>query len=157
MRTFVWLLPLCLLFSLSCSAPPLLAPALPPFDTSVSMKDLMENLMDPAADVVWESVGTIMTKEGTFERAPANDDEWNTVKAGAIRLVEAGNLLLIPARTGGSEEWVSLARAMIAQSKRAIKAAEDHDKQATFDIGADIYESCVNCHKRFHPDITSVK
>ncbi len=130
---------------------------MPPFDTSVSMKDLMENLMDPAADVVWESVGTIMTKEGTFERAPANDDEWNQVKAGAITLVEAGNLLLIPARTGGSEEWASLAQAMIAQSKRAIKAAEDHDRQATFDIGADIYESCVNCHKRFHPAITSVK
>jgi hypothetical protein len=130
---------------------------MPPFDTSVSVKDLMENVMDPAADVVWESVGTIMTKEGTFERAPANDDEWNRVKAGAITLVETGNLLMIPARTGGSEEWVSLAQAMIAQSKRAIKAAEDHDKQATFDIGADIYESCVNCHKRFHPGVTSVK
>jgi hypothetical protein len=130
---------------------------MPPFDTSVSVKDLMENVMDPAADVVWESVGTIMTKEGTYERAPANDDEWHRVKAGAITLVETGNLLMIPARTGGSEEWVSLAQAMIAQSKRAIKAAEDHDKQATFDIGADIYESCVNCHKRFHPGVTSVK
>lgn len=130
---------------------------MPPFDTSVSVVDLMENVMDPAADVVWESVGTIMTKEGTFERAPANDDEWNAVKAGAITLVESGNLLLIPARTGGSQEWVSLAQALIAQSKRAIKAAEDHDKQATFDIGADIYESCVNCHKRFHPGVTSVK
>lgn len=117
----------------------------------------MANLMDPAADVVWESVGTIMTKEGTFERAPANDDEWNAVKAGAMTLVETGNLLLIPARTGGSDEWVSLAQAMITQSKRAIKAAEDHDKEATFNIGADIYESCVNCHKRFDPAITSVK
>jgi hypothetical protein len=152
----VWLAPLFLFISISCSSPPP-APAMPAFDTSVSVKDLMENVMDPAADVVWESVGTIMTKEGTFERAPANDDEWNRVKAGAITLVETGNLLLIPARTGGSEEWVSLARAMIAQSKRAIKAAEDHDKQATFDIGADIYESCVNCHKRFDPAITSVK
>ena len=44
---------------------------MPPFDTSVSVKDLMENVMDPAADVVWESVGTIYTKEGTFERVPA--------------------------------------------------------------------------------------
>jgi hypothetical protein len=156
MRISWWLAPLFLLISISCSSQPP-APAMPPFDTSVSVKDLMENVMDPAADVVWESVGTIMTKEGTFERAPANDDEWNRVKAGAITLVETGNLLLIPARTGGSEEWVSLAQAMIAQSKRAIKAAEDHDKQATFDIGADIYESCVNCHKRFDPAITSVK
>ena len=117
----------------------------------------MAHVMDPAADRIWESVGTIITKEGTFEKAPANDDEWNAVKAGAITLVESGNLLLIPARTGGSDEWVSLAQAMITQSKRAIKAAEDHDREATFNIGADIYESCVNCHKRFDPAITSVK
>ena len=64
---------------------------------------------------------------------------------------------MLPARSGGNEEWIKLAQAMIAQSKRAIKAAEAHDKEAMFNIGADIYESCVNCHKRFDPAITSVK
>jgi len=121
------------------------------------MKDLMANVIDPAADVVWESVGTIYTKEGAFERAPANDDEWNAVKAKAITLVEVGNLLMLPERSGGSEEWVQLTQAMVAQSKRAIKAAESHDKEGLFNTGADIYEACVNCHKRFDPAITSVK
>ena len=130
---------------------------MPPFDTTQSVKDLMANVVDPTADEVWESVGTIMTKEGTFERSPATDDEWNQVKASAITLVESGNMLLIPARSGGNAEWISLAQAMIAQSKRAIKAAADHDKEATFNVGADLYESCVNCHKRFDPAITSVK
>ena len=46
---------------------------------------------------------------------------------------------------------------MIEQSKRAIKAAEAHDKDGLFNTGADIYEACVNCHKRFDPAITSVK
>ena len=130
---------------------------MPPFDTTTSVKDLMANLMDPTADVVWGSVGTVMTKEGTFERAPANDDEWNTVKAGAITLVEAGNLLMIPARSGGNPEWIDLAQKLIVQSKRAVKAAEAHDRQATFDIGADIYDACVNCHKRFDPAIRDAK
>ena len=156
MRIAPWLAPLVLLISVSCTSPPP-APDLPPFDTSVSVKDLMANIMDPAADVIWESVGTIMTKEGTFERAPASDDEWNRVKASAITLVETGNLLLIPVRSGGNPEWIQLTQAMIAQSKRAIKAAQDHDKDATFNVGADLYESCVNCHKRFDPAITSVK
>src|SRR6186997_174048 len=156
MRIPVWLAPLFLLISISCSSKPS-APALPPFDTTISVKDLMANVMDPTADVVWESVGTIMTKEGTFERAPANDDEWNQVKAGAITLVEAGNLLLIPARSGGNPDWIAKAQDMIKQSKRAIKAAEDHDRQATFDIGADIYETCVNCHKQFDPSIRDAK
>lgn len=130
---------------------------MPPFDTTVSTKDLMANLVDPTADGVWESVGTIMTKEGTFEKAPANDDEWNAVKASAITLVEVGNLLMIPARSGNNPEWIARAQDLITQSKRAIKAAEDHDTEATFNTGADIYEACVNCHKRFDPAITSVK
>ena len=156
MRIAVWLAPLLVLFLGSCSSPAP-APALPPFDTTLSVKDLMANIMDPQADVIWESVGTIMTKEGTFEKAPGSDEEWNQVKASAMTLVETGNLLMIPARSGGDAEWVKLAQAMTEQSKRVIKAATDHDKDATFNVGADLYESCVNCHKRFDPAITSVK
>jgi hypothetical protein len=156
MRTSVWLAPLCLLISLSCSSQPPAA-ALPPFDTTISVKDLMENVIDPAADGVWDSVGTIYTKEGAFEKTPANDDEWNAVKAKAMTLVEVGNLLLLPARSSGNEEWIKLTLEMIKQSHRAIKAAEAHDRDGVFNTGADIYEACVNCHKRFDPAITSVK
>ena len=156
MRIPVWLAPLVFLFSTSCSSQPP-APALPPFDTTVSVKDLMANMMDPTADVVWESVGTIMTKEGTFERAPQTDEEWNNVKAHAIMLVESGNLLMLPARSGGNPEWIALAQDLITQSKRMITAAEQHDRQAVFDVGADIYDRCVNCHKKFDPAIRDAR
>jgi hypothetical protein len=121
------------------------------------MHDLMESMFDPSADVIWESVGTIVTAEGTFEKAPQTDEEWAEVRAAAIALGESGNLLLLPTRSGGSDEWVKLAQAMTDQTLRAVKAAEAKDKEALFNIGADIYESCVNCHKRFHPGVTSVK
>jgi hypothetical protein len=156
MRIRAWLAPLVLLFNVSCSSEPS-APELPPFDTTVSVKELMASVMDPAADGIWESVGTIYTKEGAFEKVPADDDEWNAVRAKAITLVETGNLLLLPSRSTGNEEWIKLTLAMIEQSKRAIKAAEAHDKDGLFNTGADIYESCVNCHKRFDPAITSVQ
>ena len=117
----------------------------------------MANVMDPTADVVWGSVGTIMTKEGTFEKAPQTDDEWNNVKAHAIMLVEGGNLLMLPARSGGNQEWVQMAQDLITQSKRMITAAEKHDKTAVFDVGADIYDRCVNCHKKFDPAIRDAK
>lgn len=130
---------------------------MPPFNTTISVKDLMANVVDPTADGVWESVGTISTKEGTFERAPATDEEWNLVKAKAITLVEIGNLLMLPQRSGGNDEWIKLSQDLIAQSQRAIAAAEAHDKDGVFNTGADIYEACVNCHKRFDPAITSVK
>lgn len=156
MRIPVWLAPLVLLLAASCSSQPA-APAPPPFDTTVSVKDLMANILDPNADVVWESVGTIVTKEGTFDRAPATDDEWNQIKASAITLVEAGNSLLLPARSGNNAEWIAKAGAMIAQSKLMMKAIDDRNKDAVFNVGADLYDSCVNCHKQFDPAISSVR
>ena len=68
------------------------------------MKDLMLNVIDPAADGVWEAVGTVSTIEGVFEKFPATDDEWAGVRSYAIQLAESGNLLMLPARSNGSPE-----------------------------------------------------
>ena len=109
----------------------------------------MLNVLDPAADGIWEAVGTVMTVDGTFEKAPSNDDEWAVVRMNAIQLAESGNLLMMPARTGGSAEWVTHAQDLTTQSLRALKAAEAKDKDALFTIGGDIYDVCTNCHKQF--------
>lgn len=130
---------------------------MPPFQTTVNMHDLMNNVLDPAADEIWESVGTVITAEGTFEKAPSTDDEWAGLKGSAMRLAEAGNLLLLPARSGGNPDWINYSLAMIEQSNRALKAAEAKDKDAIFTIGGDIYDACTNCHKQFDQSITSVK
>jgi hypothetical protein len=113
------------------------------------MMDLMENVIDPAADGIWESVGTIITVEGTFEKFPATDDEWAGVRGSAIQLAESGNLLMLPSRSGGSADWNNFAKAMIDQSNRALKAIEAKDKDALFTIGGDIYDACTACHKQF--------
>ena len=132
----------------SCSSPAP-APEMPPFQATANMKDLMLNVIDPAADTLWESVGTVITAEGTFEKAPATDDEWAGVRAGAIQLAEAGNLLMLPSRSSGSEEWIAQARAMIEAGNRAMKAIDAKDKDALFTIGGDIYDVCTNCHSQF--------
>lgn len=147
MRTFAWPLPFALLGASACSAPA--PPPPPPFQTTVNMKDLMLNVIDPAADGVWEAVGTVATIEGVFEKFPATDDEWAGVRAYAIQLAEAGNLLLLPQRSNGSPEWIGDAQAMIAQSTRAIKAIDAKDKEALFTIGGDIYDVCTSCHAKF--------
>lgn len=130
---------------------------MPPFDTSISVKDLMANVVDPTADEVWGSVGTIYTKEGVFELEPKTDEEWNHVKASAITILEVGNLLMLPARSGGNDEWNQRALDLITQTKRVIQAAEKRDKEAVFNTGADMYDACVNCHKRFDPAIRDAK
>lgn len=140
-------MPLVLLSVSGCSTTPAAPP--PPFQTTANMKDLMLNVLDPAADTIWESVGTIMTVDGTFEKAPSTDDEWAGVRAGAIQLAESGNLLMLPSRSSGSEEWIAQSRALIEASNRAIKAIDAKDKDALFTVGGDIYDVCTNCHRQF--------
>lgn len=146
MRRVAWLVPLVWLSACSSPAP---APALPPFQTTANMKDLMLNVIDPAADTLWESVGTVIDETGTHEKFPATQDEWDGVRAGAIQLAEAGNLLLIPSRSGGSDAWIAEARAMMDAANRAIKIIEARDKDALFTVGGDIYDVCTNCHRQF--------
>jgi len=148
MRILAWLPPLGLLVGIACSSPPP-APVMPPFQPTANMKDLMLNVIDPAADTLWESVGTVITMEGRFEKAPQTDDEWAGVRAGAIQLAESGNLLMLPSRSGGSAEWLAEAKALIDVSNRAIKIIEAKDKDALFTVGGDVYDVCTNCHKQF--------
>lgn len=146
MRKVAWLLPLVLLSSCSSPAP---AAEMPPFHATANMKELMLNVIDPAADTLWESVGTVLDAQGAHERFPASDDEWAAVKAGAFQLAEAGNLLMIPSRSSGSAEWIAEARALTEASTRAIKAIDARDKDTLFTVGGEIYDVCTNCHKQF--------
>lgn len=152
MRKFLWLTPFFILVASSCSrpAPP---PPPPPFQTVATTKELMSAVLDPAVDELWDAVGWVVTAEGTFEKAPANDEEWAAVRAGAIRLAESGNLLMIGSRSGGSPEWITQAQALIDNSKRAILAIDKKDKEALFTIGGDLYDVCTNCHRQFMPAI----
>jgi hypothetical protein len=151
MRILAWLLPFAVMGATACTGPA--PPPPPPFQTTVNMKDLMLNVLDPAADGLWDSVGTISTIEGVFEKFPATDDEWAGVRAFAIQLAESGNLLMLPQRSNGSTEWVADAQALITQSGRALKAIEAKDKDALFTIGGDIYDVCTSCHSKFSPSL----
>ena len=145
-----------LVFLIGCSSKPA-APPMPPFDTTQSVKDLMANVVDPTADEVWGSVGTIVTKDGTFEKEPQSDEEWAHVKGSAMAILEVGNLLMIPARSGNNEDWNKRALELIVQTKRVIEAANKKDKKGIFDTGSDMYDACVNCHKQFDPAIRDAK
>jgi len=68
-------------------------PTPPPFKPVVDTKLLMQSVVDPNADIVWDAVRTIDTKEGTQEIRPKNDAEWAAVRNAAITLTESGNLL----------------------------------------------------------------
>jgi hypothetical protein len=114
-----------------------------------SVKQLMKGIVSPAATVVFSSVGAVVTKEGTEERAPQNDAEWEVVGNSAVALAEAGNLLMMKGRAVDNGEWIRMSQAMIDSAKLALKAVEAKNKDGVMSAGEPLYVSCDNCHRRY--------
>src|SRR2546421_5176021 len=112
------------------------APKLPgPPVSGLSLKQLMEWVIDPAADAVWDPVKTIITEQGTKEIAPQTQEEWDAVRNGAATLVESANLLMMEGRARDQGEWLAAARRLAATAEQALKAAEAKDAQGVFAAG----------------------
>ena len=62
-----------------------------PFDTSFTIKQLMNATVDPAADGLWESVATVSDEKGVVKREPRTAEEWDAVRRHAVTLIEAMN------------------------------------------------------------------
>jgi hypothetical protein len=139
-----------------------------------SVKEIMESIIDPSADVVWNSVGTVVDQEGAHEAVPKTNDEWLDVRKGAVRIIEGANLLIMPGRdaappgtkseTPGVEleppqiaalikknrkAFDAFARALQALGVEAMKAADAHNRDLIIDIGGRMENVCEACHQTF--------
>src|SRR6266508_1368642 len=149
-------------------------PASPDYTPTATIKDLMQSVVDPNADVVWLSVTTVQSAKGTIDSAPKTDEEWTKVRHGAIALMEAANLLIVPGRhvakpgeksdTPGvelepSEMEVLInkdvpafrmrAKALHDAGLAAVQAVDNKDAQKVFEVGEQIEQACENCHKQY--------
>ena len=145
-----------------------------PFIPNSTIKDLMLNVIDRQADVVWLSVTTVASDKGLVETRPKNDEEWTAVKAGAITLAEAANLLMVPgrrvARPGEKSEtpgielepeemdtliakdrsaFYARAKALYDAAMLAADAADRKDADKIFEVGETIEIACENCHRQY--------
>jgi hypothetical protein len=124
--------------------------AAPPFHTVADIRQLMNWVLDPSADVVWGAVGTIITAEGTENIQPKTDEEWTAVRNGAAVVAESGNLLMLPGRAR-DQDWMTFARKMIDAANVTLQAAEAKDPEALFTAGSDLYIACSECHAKYLP------
>jgi hypothetical protein len=148
--------------------------ALPPFATELTIKDLMLNVIDTNADVVWQSVTTVASAEGLVETRPKTDEEWARVKGAAVTLAEAANLLMIPGRKVAPDDHKSEvpgielegheidaliakdpqafykhARDLYAAAMIAARAADKKDADKVFEVGEAIEHACEGCHRAY--------
>ncbi|MCZ6852275.1 MAG: hypothetical protein O7G86_00025 [Gammaproteobacteria bacterium] len=119
------------------------------FKPITDVRETMEWILDPAADVLWASAGTIITIDESRELHPTTDEGWAHVRNNAAVVAEAGNLLMMPSRAIDNEDWMEYSRALVDMGVLAMKAADAQDSDALFDAGAKLYSVCSACHQAY--------
>lgn len=123
-----------------------------PYQLELNMQELMAHVLDPAADIIWASAGSIVTAEGETDLAPTDDEGWLHVENGAAAVIESANLLLLPGRAEDDADWREFALGMASMGRKAMAAAEAKDADALFAAGADLYQVCLACHQQYDRD-----
>jgi hypothetical protein len=128
---------------------PAAAPTVAEFHDATDLTQLMNWIMEPNADVIWESVGTIITEEGEQNLRPETDEQWNAIRNAAATVAESGNLLLMPSRMRDAGDWVKHAHELTRTAQEVIAAAEAKDVDSLFTAGGDVYLVCSACHAQY--------
>src|SRR5262249_1345963 len=82
----------------ACAQKPAAAPQAQPEYRLNTVKDIMDSIVDPASDYIWDSGEPTVSAKGVEEKAPHTDEDWKNVRRHAVMLLEATNLLQIPGR-----------------------------------------------------------
>ena len=122
-----------------------------PFDTEVSMLELMVHVVQPAADRFWAGSGYIVDAEGGHALRPTTPGGWKSVEDGAMTALEAANLMLLPGRPRAPEaDWARHVAELRKMAKEAQVAAESQaSDDELLDIGGRLYDTCLACHEQF--------
>jgi hypothetical protein len=139
----------------------------------VSVKELMENIIDPQADFVFDAVGVDIGTQGVVDTKPTTDDDWTKVQRGAVILAEATNLLKMPRRiappgdknksAGASAPelspeqiqekvdadralWNSHADRLRDEALKVLEIVRNKDADKLFKAGSVIEQACESCH-----------
>lgn len=99
LTSVMWLAALTTQCGSSSPAPPA-KPAAPSLESALTptltVKELMEHIIDPTADWVFDAAVVDVTAKGIVETKPLSDDDWLKVERGGLLLAEATNLLKMP-------------------------------------------------------------
>ena len=143
------------------------APAAVPFDTSITISELMNAVVMRQTDVIWGAV--------TFDdppHGPDTDEGWKAVRDATLTMAEAANSLMIPGRHAAPASkvavegelstaeidaliesnrpaWNAFAQAMFANAMDTVAAIDQRDANAMIDLGGTLDEVCQGCHQTF--------
>lgn len=128
------------------------APAAQPYNAAHSVLELMEGPIAHAAEVYWDSVSTVVDKDGVHEYYPTTDEQWEAVWAAAITIAESGNLMMMAPRAKEEADWMKHSADLVTVGVEARKAAESKNPEKVLELGEQVYNVCTACHMQYIPD-----
>ncbi len=166
------------------------APAAPPMTELlgdmkpvVSVKELMEDMLDPIADNIFDAVKIVVTKKGTVETSPKTDADWAKIRSGAVTLAEGVYLLKVPRpfappgdvnnSTGPDAvelspdaimakvkadpvEWNARIEALRNVGLEVMEIVKKKDANELWQAAEDLDVACESCHRAYwYPGETS--
>ena len=155
-------------------------PAAPTLETALTptltVKELMEHIIDPTADAVFDAAVVDVTAKGIVETKPLTEDDWLKVERAGLLLAESVNLLKMPRRMApptqdtqphkGAEpelqpeqiqakvdqdraRWNTFADELRDAALSSVKVARMRDFEALFTVGSEIDKACESCHLEY--------
>jgi hypothetical protein len=150
------------------------APAQAVLAPVLSVKELMQHIVDPQADYVFDAVGSDISHDRVVDIAPTTDDDWTKIERGAYVLAESSNLLKMPRKMapdgaanvepGGPELtpaeieakvnanpalWASHADGLRAEALKVIDIVKARDAGRLLAAGSALDQACEACHLDF--------
>lgn len=142
----------------------------------VSVKELMRDMLDPASDNIFDAVKVVSTRQGTVERIPKTDEDWNRIRIGAVTLVEGVSLLKIrrpfapdgdqnnstgpdatelsPAQITAKLEadpvlWNAKIEALRNVGLEVLEIVKQRKVDELWDAGGNLDQACEACHSEY--------
>jgi cytochrome c556 len=142
----------------------------------VSVKELMRDMIDPLADNIFNSVSAITDKNGTREKFPTTDEDWETIRIGAVTMAEGAYLLKVrrPFAPPGDEnnstgpdgvelspaqimakvekdpvEWNARIETLRNVGLEVLDIVKRKDAKELWDAAENLDQACESCHKSY--------
>ena len=123
------------------------------YNTRLDVKEIMNLVLEPASDILWDSGGWVLDASGYEELYPTTDEGWDYVLAQSAIVVEAGNMLALPGRAEDNDAWMIYSQGLSEAGILAMEAAASQNEDDFFQAGAQLYSVCTACHQAYNPDI----
>jgi hypothetical protein len=144
-----------------------------------SIKELMDSLVDPAADVIFDSVSYDITTAGIVEKKPTKPEDWAEIRRHALLLAEVSNVLKMPGRKVAPDHPIAeletdepapedltpseiqvlinddpnkfyrLAQNLRDAALLALNAVDRKSVEDLFSSGDDLDRACESCHLQY--------